>query len=428
MLADLKHSNLNLAQIYTLNSYKELNGKGLIELNYTADYKVDELIKKLSEQNTFYADDTRAAIKSVVAPNSSMDIPVRLSNKNAGCSSAIAQDDESGAWLLGRNYDLDIRSNGTTVVVHTAPKNGYKSVGTADMAQFGLGQNNFEANKELLLYSPYVTMDGVNEKGFAISIMLLNYGRVIQDEPNKDSLPSTLLVRYLLDNADSVDSAIKLLNEMNLKPDYLISTKQSQDRIGDNVSYHWAMTDASGDRAIIEYTNGKMNVIENPVHVDYDEANLNIALSYPNIAKPYLISTNFHLSPDIDVDLSKIDSGFWRYATLEKALEKNPTPNENELAEMMKSAKYYQNDFDMKRIIKQEGKDVNDPNSWDWITIWTDILNTSTKTMRLFSKEDYTKEYDFGMDGSAAGALISPLEAQQLTALIAKIAGDPELF
>ena len=428
MLAEFKHSNLNLAQIYTLNSYKELNGKGLVELNYTADYKVDEFIKKLSEQNITYGDDVRDLIKSVVAPNAHLAIPERLSNDNAGCSSVIAQDNESGAWLLGRNYDLDINANGTTAVVHTAPQNGYKSVGVADMAQFGLGQNNFEANKELLLYSPYVTMDGINEKGFAISIMVLSDGLVVQNAADKSSLPSSLLVRYLLDNADSVDSAIKLLNGMNLKPDYLLNNKLIQDFVGEKISYHWAMADANGNRAIIEYTNGKMNVIENPVHIDYDEANYNIALSHPNIAKPYLLSTNFHLSPDINVNLKDADSGAWRYATLEKALEKNPTPNENELVEMMKSAKFYQNDFDTRMKIIQEGKDLGDPNSWEWITIWTDILNTSTKTMRLFDRENYTKEYDFGMDGSGAAAVISPLEAQQLTALIAKIAGDPGLF
>ena len=330
-------------------------------------------------------------------PGSKVEPTERLSNATPGCSSVVVQEKHTGAWLLGRNYDLDVNSNGTTVVIRTAPQGGYKSVGVADMAQLGLSAKRFAQDRELLLYAPYVTMDGVNEKGFAISIMLLGQARVVQNDSNKDSLPSSLLVRYLLDKADSVKNAITLLEKLNLKPDYLLNTRQIQDVFGDHVAFHWALTDASGDRAVIEYVNGRINVIQNPVHVAYDEANYNIAISRPERAKPYLISTNFYLSKEIHTNVVDPDSGLWRYATLEKKLEANARPSKNELAAMMRSAKFLLNDFDMKMGLKREYKDPNDSKNWEWMTIWTGIFDTREKSLNLFFKEDFAREYNFAI-------------------------------
>lgn len=235
-------------------------------------------------------------------------------------------------------------------------------------------------------------MDGVNEKGFAISIMVLDQARVVQNDSKKPSLPSSLLVRYLLDNASSVENAIELLNKLNLKPDYLLNTRQIQEYVGDRIAFHWALADESGDRAIIEYVNGKMNVIKNPTRVDYDK---DYKISHPELAKPFLISTNFYVSKEIATDVKNPDNGLWRYATLQNALEKNSTPNKNELIAMMKSAKYFLNDNDIKEYLKRENKDPNDAKNWEWITIWTDILDTKEKSLKVFYKENYDKEYNF---------------------------------
>lgn len=418
MLAELKHSNLTLSQIYTLNSYKSLVGTELLEMNYTADYKMDEFMDIITKNNITYGEDMRKVIHDLLAPGSPVPFDNFLTNNNPGCSTIIAQDGQTHSWLMGRNYDLDKASNGVTLVLHTAPKDGYKSVGVVDMAGLGLSKNRLESDKDLLLYAPYNVDDGVNEKGFAISVMLLEKDRNVQSDEAKKLLPMTLVARYLLDKADSVESAIELLKEVNLTHDYAIPTKELQDTIGKDLTLHWSMSDASGDMAIVEYVNGKMQIIKKPLSVEYDEQTYTPYISYPDEQKPYLINTNFYLSQNVQ-NTTEDEEGFWRYATAQKLLEANPTPSKYELVDIMSKIKYFMNDLDQKQTIEQAGKDPADPQNWKWMTIWTDILDTNEKNLKLFYKEDYTKEYNFGLDASSD--LQNPFEAKYLTALIAQM-------
>lgn len=424
MLAELKHSNLTLSQIYTLNSYKSLMGTELLEMNYTADYKMDEFIDIITKNNITYGQDMRKVIHDLVAPGSPVPFDNFLTNDNPGCSTIIAQDKETLSWLMGRNYDLDKDSNGVTLVLHTAPENGYKSVGMVDMAGLGLSKNRLESDKDLLLYAPYNVTDGVNEKGFAISVMLLEKDRSVQSDDTKKLLPISLVIRYLLDKADSVENAIELLSEVNITHDYLIPTKELQDSMGKDLTLHWSMADASGDMAIVEYINGKMEVIKKPVSVEYDEQTYTQNISYPDEQKPYLINTNFYLSQN--VQNTPDEEGFWRYATAQKLLEANPTPSKHELVGIMSKIKYFMNDLDNKQAIEQEGKDPADPQNWSWMTIWTSIFDTNEKSMKVFYKEDYTKEYNFGLDANAD--LLNPFEAEYLTALIAQMPSNTGVF
>lgn len=389
-------SYLDAHQNDMLGSARPVEGSDFqaYEINYTADYKIDEFIETIT-QNMFYSSsDCRITMKKLLADGSSIIPTERLSNGAPGCSSVICKNSD-GVPVIGRNYDLDIRSNSALVVVHTAPEGGYKSVGIADCGQCGLSVSDLKdstKNKELLLYSPYFTMDGVNEKGFACSIMLLNEGANVQ-YTEKNWLPSTLVVRYLLDKADSVDSAIDLLNNMDLRNDYLIDPLLSA--LSD-VSFHWALTDASGDKAIIEYIDGEMVVNEYPLEVEYNEQDDTLKIEYPKEEKGYLISTNFYVSKGFNN--TKHDSGKWRYSVLEKQMSANSTPTKDELRDIMKSAKYFMNDKDYIFEMNKMGLDPGDPEKWDWITLWTDILNTSEKSLTLWVMENYDAENTFGID------------------------------
>lgn len=389
-------SYLSAEQSETLSSARPVAGSDdqAYEVNYTADYKVDEFIQTITEERIYAASDCRMTMKELIADNSSVAPTERLSNKAPGCSSVVCRNSD-GVPVIGRNYDLDIRSNGAIVVIHTAPEGGYKSVGVADCGQSGLSCKDLQtnsANKELLLYVPYFTMDGVNEKGFACSILLLNEGANVQST-GKNRLPSTLLVRYLLDNADSVDTAIELLNEMDFRGDYFIDPLLAA--LAD-ISYHWALTDASGDKAIIEYVDGKMIVNRYPLKVEYNENDDSMKIDYPEKETGYLISTNFYVSEDFDN--TKNDSGKWRYEILEQQMSENPTPTTEQLRDVMKSAKYFMNDKDYIFEMEEMGLDSTDPDNWDWITIWTDILDTSEKSLTLWVKEDYEVENTFTLD------------------------------
>ena len=288
-------SYLNDEQNYTLNSARVVEGTDdrVYEIDYTADYKVNEFIDTITKDQVYSTTDCRLIMKKLLAEKSSIIPSGRLSNSAPGCSSVVCKNPE-GVPVIGRNYDLDINSNGATIVIHTAPQDGYKSVGVADGAQHGLSYKDLKDNtdnRELLLYAPYFTMDGVNEKGFACSIMLLNEGSTVQYSEKK-WLPSTLVVRYLLDHADSVNNAIELLNEKDFRNDYLIDPIMS---LASDISFHWALTDASGDKAIIEYVNGQMIVNKYPLKVQYNENDDTMQVEYPGKETGYLISTNFYV-------------------------------------------------------------------------------------------------------------------------------------
>lgn len=153
------------------------------EINYTADYKVPEFMEMLTKEKITSAYEIRTKMKDLIAPKSKVYPLDRLTNFTPGCSSVICKNAD-GQPVIGRNYDLDVNSNALTAVIHTSPKDGYKSVGVADPGQCGLSftdMANSNTNKELFLYAPYFTMDGVNETGFACSIMVLSEGANVQD-------------------------------------------------------------------------------------------------------------------------------------------------------------------------------------------------------------------------------------------------------
>lgn len=387
---------LNTEQNNTINSAREVPGTNgqAYEINYTADYKMDEFIKTITEKFLYHSTDCRMTMKKLLADGSGVDPLDRLTNGTPGCSSVICKNSE-GIPVIGRNYDLDIRSNGATIVIHTAPENGYKSVGISDCAQTGLSVNDLKTGsekKELLLYAPYYTMDGINEKGFACSIMILNEGTSVQDT-GKNWMPATLLVRYLLDHADSVNNAIELLKQVDLRNDYFVDPIIVE---ACGLSYHWALTDVYGDKAVIEYVDGKIVVNKYPLKIEYNEENDSMNIDYPKEEKGYLISTNFYVSEGFNNTAH--DSGKWRYEVLEKQLAENPTPTKNQLRDLMKSAKYFMNDKDYIFKLKEQGLDPADPDKWDWITVWTDILNTSEKTLTLWVREDYEVENTFNLE------------------------------
>lgn len=56
------------------------------------------------------------------------------------------------------------------------------------------------------------------------------------------------------------------------------------------------------------------------------------------------------------------------------------------------------NDKDYILEMKNAGIDTDNPDKWDWITLWTDILNTSEKSLTLWARENYDVENTFGIE------------------------------
>ncbi len=241
---------------------------------------------------------------------------------DAGCSVFLSKD-SGGNLMYVRNYDYSHYLNnekknprtGINVIVECKnPKAKYRSIGVADAYwldfQHGSLANGCaddgvtDISSFVLL--PYICMDGMNEKGLAVSILALsvesewheipfdeyqdklneNKFNFFYDEPGKEPDPYTLrasegsvavnnadrrawtatqrwvetkapgkqtvlhpvLMRSMLDNCADVKEAVALASSVNIKGAM------------PGADYHLFVADRSGDARIIEWIDGEMAV------------------------------------------------------------------------------------------------------------------------------------------------------------------------
>lgn len=90
--------------------------------------------------------------------------------------------------------------------------------------------------------------DGFNEKGLAIHMLYLNACDFGPRDASKPAVHAGLWGQYILDNAASVNEALKLFEGIQV---VMVEAH------GHKANVHLAIEDASGDSAIIEYISGK---------------------------------------------------------------------------------------------------------------------------------------------------------------------------
>ena len=236
-----------LDMIYSLVDLEGDKGR-IYEMNYTVDYKLDEALNAgivgTTSLTRFVVTHLFDSIPSAKSVSLSYD---------AGCSAFACPDGTSGNFLMGRNFDFNHRDPDTKervmiplIAVHTAPAGGKKSVSFVD-GQFVKYESGFYTKKgndlSMLMALPYLLLDGINEDGFAVSVLKLDGLPTAQsDSPNK-KIFTTVAMRILLDRASTVKEAKEMLKDYSMYMDT------------DSASYHFFMADAKGDFAIVEYTN-----------------------------------------------------------------------------------------------------------------------------------------------------------------------------
>lgn len=224
---------LHTLSVVLLTNYDDYN---LYLVDYTnGDYKLDEL---LSEKITDAAD-LKKRISELAAPDTG--VMLNLPTKT-GCSVFLVTD--GSEYLVGRNFDLQDTSS---LLVHTKPDNGYESIGMAVVNMLNKGAKDDPSNPINALVSPYACMDGLNEKGVAITVNSVD-GPEINQERGKPVIVAPLIIRLVLDKADSLDSAIELIDNFDAR---MIA------------GYQFFIADASGQTAIINYVNNEMVVTRN---------------------------------------------------------------------------------------------------------------------------------------------------------------------
>ncbi len=227
-----------------------------------------------------------------------MDIP------KPHCSSFAALNPQGHA-ILGYNNDGDYWP---MLLLFTDPPNGYASISISDLGGWFPGFDksftpySSDRDRSLLLYSPYRTISGMNEMGFAVSTMADPSGSWSID-PAKDTLGASEARRILLDHAKDVEAAIALLSQYNVSYE------------GTSVS-HLLLADRSHHSALVEWVDGDMKVIRNQ--------------------QPWQVSTNFRVygaQERINADIAQYQAdgtvfgdglgrNHWRYITAWETLRK----------------------------------------------------------------------------------------------------------
>lgn len=349
-----------LKMIYSLKEIDQKRQGRFYEMNYTADYKLEEALKaqltSLPGLTAFLA--TNLFDRT---PNNTTQIAY-----NAGCSAFAAPDPANGNYYMGRNFDFCHTDESkheipiSAIVVHTTSARGKKSISVVDSYWVGLKQGFFTDGKSdlsILMALPYLLMDGINEDGFAIGVLHLGGNPTKQDDPGKLNINTTIAMRMLLDRATSVDNAIELLKQYNMN---------MESPAGGN--YHFFMADAGGNYAIIEYifegegtesTPNKMMVF-----------NQNDTMRYV---------TNFYVTPTLAKDPvigGASERGKWRYNTMKETLKMNA---------------YKLTEDQAMGLLKAVATDANptDPTSH---TQWSSLYNLTQKSLDIAILKEYGKE------------------------------------
>lgn len=133
-----------------------------------------------------------------------------------GCSSV-----KNGNYY-GRNFDFIYNDVPEFIVRVNANKNRHASIGVTNVSSIKSYDNLTENQPKILELLPNFTLDGINDNGVICSINVVPKEDVIPvtgTNPNGENLHMGLIVRYVLDNADSADNAIELLKGRNIYGD-----------------------------------------------------------------------------------------------------------------------------------------------------------------------------------------------------------------
>ncbi len=220
-------------RIGTINSIKKItsyeDGFDLYTMEVKYDYSIEDMINYNIESNQEMFD----AILDEALPL----IPVSMEAPSFGCS-AFNMTTADGNNLMGRNYDF--KKNTSAMLLYCSPKDGYKSVAFAALNNVKADEPLSSISKKLsTLTAPFICLDGMNEKGVSIAVLVVDSEPVFQ-QTEKSNIFTTLAIRLVLDRAATTDEAIELLKQYDM---FASSGKD----------YHFYINDASGNGKVVEW-------------------------------------------------------------------------------------------------------------------------------------------------------------------------------
>ena len=320
--------------IRTAASVKKLED-GLYSMEYKGDYRLDDFLEQGG------ASDDIAVAEFVIQDVFHGLLPIDLRNGAFGCST-ISTRTAKGDAVFGRNFDW---GTCTALIVRTNPVNGYDSVSTVNMDFLNMGLDMPEERQIRLLSvaAPFAPMDGMNEKGLCVAVLMIQDSPGFQQDTGKPDLTTTTAVRLLLDKASDVEEALELLSRYDM-------------HASAGMMVHFALADISGHSVVVEYMDNEMVVTETP------------------------IVTNYYLSPGEKYGIGTEESKI-RYAMLEDMLRNGSLFSMDGIRDALDSVSKHNFDSEFAS------------------TEWSIVYNQSTGEARYYHRENYEKYYSF-MAGS----------------------------
>ncbi len=256
-----------------------------------------------------------------------------------GCST-ISVKDENGDSLFGRNFDWNTCN---AMIVQSKPESGYASISTVNtdfinMSGMRLSDLPDQAQAVICLYAP---LDGMNEKGLAVSVNMIQDNATINQDTDRPDITTTTAIRLLLDQAADVGEAVERLQQydMHASMGYMM---------------HIALADCNGKSVVVEYVNNEMIVTETPV------------------------VTNFYLTEGEKNGIGTAQS-HERYDILTKALTDRQTMSMDDVRDALGSV---------------SKKNFGEFES----TEWSIVFNQSTGEVHYYHRENYDIQYTFQIE------------------------------
>lgn len=253
-------------EIATVASIKKVNDYPFYTMTYQGDYGIDEFLEQGGASND-------AELIDFVIQHLMKGLPVTIELPDLACSTFNAVTPE-GDDIFGRNFDL---TYSPSMLVRTDPDNGYASISMVNLGFLGYGEEKLPdspTSSITALAAPYAPLDGVNEKGLAVGVLLIDTDPTNQ-QTDKVDITTTTAIRLMLDKCATVDEALALLEQYDMHSSA-------------NSCYHFQIADASGRTVVVEYIDDELSVLE------ADDAT---TAGTPAEGQTYMAATNFLLTP-----------------------------------------------------------------------------------------------------------------------------------
>ena len=326
-------------ELKTINGIKKIHNSPMYEMTYHGDYSFDEFLEVGATTDTDVVDFVTSKLLK--------GLPITIELPDLACSTTYSKTPE-GDYVFGRNFDLDFSPS---MIVHTEPDNGYKSVSISNLAFMGYNENYLPesfADSIVALAAPYVPIDGMNSKGLSVGVLLLADFEMTNQKSGKIGLQTTTAIRMLLDKCANVDEALAMLEQYDMN-----SSAGS--------TYHFQIADATGKSVIVEYINNEMIVLE-PEEF-------------------YQACTNFVLTPGEHYEFGR---GQDRYKVLmEKLDETNGILSEDDVMTLLEEVALPYSEEDKARDSEIQ---------------WSAVYNLNDLTASVAVGGDYDNIIDFGID------------------------------